>query len=517
MSRIICSKSLLICLAGVALLASWLVGGHSNGAAQDKENKKDPGPAAPGLTKLFFGVKACSDGGCHAKIPGPKEDFDFVCRYNEVLTWQKEDKHKDANKVLKNERSQQMARLLAIKGDISTERTCITCHGAVNESDAKAEKKLAARFRFNLEDGVSCVVCHGPYEEWVNLHQLALKRDEWRGFTRQEKQLKFGMTDLWDPVKRATKCASCHVGNLEEGKVVTHAMYAAGHPPLPGLEAATFSDAMPRHWDYIRDKKADIQKLFWKEAWQYKELEQTQLVVLSSVVSFRETLKLIGGLAKEQEKKGPELAAFDCYACHHELRTPSWRQERGYPGRPGRPPLRPWSLALMPLAVKQAAGGKPGSTSNWDVEYRAKVRALNDAFDAQPFGDPQKVARAALDAADWLDRKLLPAIQKGYTETSALELLGFLKEIVGKEKYLDYDSARQVSWACKTIKSELEPGKKEALGREFAPLDKLLKLELPRGQVEISGELVHSLRIINDYKPEDFRKAFAELFLKKTR
>ena len=63
------------------------------------------------------------------------------------------------------------------------------------------------------------------------------------------------MTDLWDPVKRATKCASCHIGNPGEQKVVTHAMYAAGHPPLPGLETATFSDAMPRHWEYLREKK----------------------------------------------------------------------------------------------------------------------------------------------------------------------------------------------------------------------------------------------------------------------
>ena len=25
-------------------------------------------------------------------------------------------------------------------------------------------------------------------------------------------------------------------------------MYAAGHPPLPGIEVATFSDLIPPHW-----------------------------------------------------------------------------------------------------------------------------------------------------------------------------------------------------------------------------------------------------------------------------
>ena len=31
-------------------------------------------------------------------------------------------------------------------------------------------------------------------------------------------------------------CLSCHLGNAREGRVVTHEMYAAGHPPLPGFE-----------------------------------------------------------------------------------------------------------------------------------------------------------------------------------------------------------------------------------------------------------------------------------------
>ena len=70
------------------------------------------------------------------------------------------------------------------------------------------------------------------------------------------------MTDLWDPVTRGKKCVSCHIGNPdpEEEKVVTHAMYAAGHPPLPGIEVATFSDAQPRHWQYLREKKAEVQR-----------------------------------------------------------------------------------------------------------------------------------------------------------------------------------------------------------------------------------------------------------------
>ena len=64
---------------------------------------------------------------------------------------------------------------------------------------------------------------------------------------RPEKSAK-GLWDIRDPEVRAQRCASCHVGNAAEGKFVTHAMYAAGHPPLPPLEVMTFSRDQPMHY-----------------------------------------------------------------------------------------------------------------------------------------------------------------------------------------------------------------------------------------------------------------------------
>src|SRR5947209_10193839 len=100
-------------------------------------------------------------------------------------------------------------------------------------------------------------------------------RDKWRGVASQAKEEQYRMADLWDPGKRSKTCASCHVGNSDEGKVVTHAMYAAGHPPLPGVEISTFSDAMPRHWQYLKEKQPAAQKLLDYNA---DELEKTKLV-----------------------------------------------------------------------------------------------------------------------------------------------------------------------------------------------------------------------------------------------
>src|SRR5690606_4454004 len=44
-----------------------------------------------------------------------------------------------------------------------------------------------------------------------------------------------------------------HVGSPAEGKVVTHAMMAAGHPPLPSFEVASFSKKLPQHWYDLKD------------------------------------------------------------------------------------------------------------------------------------------------------------------------------------------------------------------------------------------------------------------------
>jgi hypothetical protein len=75
------------------------------------------------------------------------------------------------------------------------------------------------------------------------------------------------MRDLRNPGKRAEWCMSCHVGNAAEGKVVTHAMYAATHPVLRGFDLASFSKNLPQHWwnlkevPYLQTAPIDVQKL----------------------------------------------------------------------------------------------------------------------------------------------------------------------------------------------------------------------------------------------------------------
>ena len=107
----------------------------------------------------------------------------------------------------------QMAKLLGY--DVTKADACLACHAAVVKDDKLKDPT------FKIQEGVNCVVCHGPYGEWVDAHASTLgkKREDFRKKSRTVKEHEYGMTDLWDPLKRAELCASCHVGNAKEGKL----------------------------------------------------------------------------------------------------------------------------------------------------------------------------------------------------------------------------------------------------------------------------------------------------------
>jgi hypothetical protein len=116
--------------------------------------------------------------------------------------------------------------------------------------------------------------------------------------------------------------------------------------------------------------------------------------------------KEMSSLARD---RWPELAMAhsDCYACHHDLKYPGFRQQRGYgyhlPGgplistAPGRPTIRGWPLALLKAGVVQA--GKPAQLGVLEEDLKALARTCN----ARPFGDPAGVANDARTLIKWCD------------------------------------------------------------------------------------------------------------------
>ena len=219
---------------------------------------------------------------------------------------------------------------------------------------------------------------------------------------------------------------SCHIGNKAEGRFITHAMYAAGHPPLPPFELVTYCRDMPRHYHAFRDLPAtsespaiaseeliELAKTDPDKAWEKfhfrlpaekdrpeAECPNARELVMGTVAAFEATMKLLADDAKDTPADQLlDFAHFDCYACHHDLKVPSWRQKRGYRGVPGRPTMRPWATETLMAVLDhaQAANGKFDTEKAAKIanEIRTSLKLLNAEYDARPFGDPAKIAATA--------------------------------------------------------------------------------------------------------------------------
>ncbi len=408
---------------------------------------------------------------CHT---GPPKD-NLLCPCTEYPTWRDNDKHQGAFLVLKDERSQRMGKVLGI--DVTQPKEgCIRCH-SVDVGDKPQDET------FHIEEGVSCVVCHGAFKEWVKDHGLPLERKQWRARPRKMKEEQFGMTDLWHPEKRTKMCVSCHIGNVGEGKFVTHAMYAAGHPPLPGLEVATFCEQMPRHWQHLSEKKEDIQKLLGFDRASDRS-ERLKLVAVGSLATLRESMGLLAAQAercasaKDADDRVLDLANFDCYACHHDLRSSSWRQRRGYVGTPGRPQMRSWPVWLARNTLEVMKGDEAAKSLD------AGLKNLYSAFSVQPFGSCPEIATAARALASQLDQWVteLAKPEAHYDQATAVRYLRKLCSI-GEQATPDYDGARQIAWAFETIYEEWKPKAKDKdprITEVIGALKRDLNLELPK-------------------------------------
>jgi hypothetical protein len=499
-------------------------------------------------------------GNCHSQPPPKSSVLKPLCRCNELSFWMHNDKHQDAFAALDDPRAAQMCKTLNL-GPPREAADCLGCHSIATINTKVALSDVKKQY---LDHGVSCLACHGAYGDWIDVHGTSIddKRVCWRQLTRLEKQDGWGMTDLWDPASRTRVCASCHIGDADPDRrrFVTHEMYAAGHPPLPPFETVAFCDGLPRHWQLMNEKTAEMQEQDYR--WNPHELEQTKLAVVGQAAAFREAVNLLATRAeKAPANQGLDFALFDCSACHHDLKQPSWRQKAGYEGPPGRPGVRRWSPAALDLCIWQV-----GETDEARAQLRERLEAgLNDlraAFLNRPYGDAAGAARAGWALVSLVDKELLPRLDAApksasggtrYDISAALALLRRLAVAAAGPapgRTPDFDSARQTAWTFRAIYEDLRRAAEQTkdgaaddaktlqalqkaagmIEAQLAVLDKTLDLRLPnsiavsddefakdeagvrkRRQGQLQLFLPTVLGHTADYDPEKVQKAFAEL------
>jgi len=383
----------------------------------------------------FISLEGCKK--CHIE-PGTYANTDVTDRVylTEWKTWSEQDKHSEAYLVLSDERGRRMGELL--RKDVKAESTgCIQCHtpNAIRTRwDANCLQNAAIK-EDCLSTGVDCQACHGPAADWVGPHQLG---DWWKKTARQKADL--GFRPVHDPLFRAEMCLSCHVGNPSENKVITHEMYAAGHPPLSGFELESFADKMPRHWRQSYEKPKAT-----------PTYERTRNMLVANVVSLRFALELASAdvAANQDGQHWPELARLECYACHHDLRLPSWRQSRSTAGRVGRPQLNLGCEPLVRVAARVVLDevGKQAADA-------LLARVQTEIFAENVFGSPQAISRLAPVVRQWcldLEAKLLA------TPFTTAKIVDVLDEVyqAADQQLKDYDTARQLTGAIVIICDEL--------------------------------------------------------------
>jgi hypothetical protein len=401
------------------------------------------------------------------------------------------------------------------KSRVATVKACLRCHGTWPK---EADEQFASSPPVSLDLGVSCQACHGPGERWLAVHFS----ESWRRVTPDAKAA-LGCTDCRSPVAKAQMCASCHVGNLAEGKFVKHEWYAAGHPPLPSFELASFEAQMPRHWQSLREKgpfryrdapstgeeplaldqrlaleragvpanaikgsylEANFADAIAKGLQPAADLAGAKDAVVGGAVAFSIYIRSLAEYAShvgEGDNKAtwPELALYDCSACHHELRSglgANTRPKRNH--IPGRPPLATWPQVLTRLAAAQTDGYRAeNATSRWS-RIRDLATKLDKAATGRPFGEAVAIASAASDLATALEQLAIDASNMRFDEQAARAALQFLTNPRNYES-ADFYSARQAAWAITAIAGDLQAGGGSMLFAQNT--DDPLALRLPSG------------------------------------
>lgn len=230
----------------------------------------------------YSGATSCSSSNCHGGT---------VPQKNEFTIWATEDKHSKAYGVLFNRDSQVMAKVLKLSLPAHQSETCLVCHATRAPEDRRGVK-------FDIQEGVGCEACHGAAGRWLEAHT--------RKGASYQNNLKLGMTDNRNLMKRAENCFSCHAA-------VDHRLLSAGHPDIV-FELDTFSAVMPKHW---REKE----KWAGAKAW-----------VAGQAVGLRQSMEKL----KEMTKKTGRLdeSHMNCFSCHHNIYDVSWLVTEDSTGRP---------------------------------------------------------------------------------------------------------------------------------------------------------------------------------------
>ena len=377
---------------------------------------------------VHLGVSTCGSGPCHGRFdPAPTGNVAL----NEYTIWQNRrlDPHSGAYASLDSDTGRAIAAKLGLASPL-TAKECLDCH-----ADNVAPERRGPEFQ--LSDGVACEACHGGGEPWIDTHAEA-------GATHRDNLAK-GMYATESPLSRAEICVSCHVGTAAQ--LATHAMMAAGHPRLT-FELETSTANQNPHFvvdDDYRARKGNI--------------ESFNLWISGQLVAAARNLQLVKSRLYAGAGVFPELALFDCDACHHQTDDLRWSRVNVGPDiAPGTPRLQKQHLLMLEAA-----------TSVLEPAAAPELRRAIEAFAAS--GDRGDAAATA--AADgllaWIDARRETWAARVYDAAQIRAVRRQLIAMAVAGRLADFASAEQAVLSVQgfTLSLGQSPAQRAALDRLF--------------------------------------------------
>ncbi len=487
-----------VCCAAVAVLVASLIW-NTFLASPGSASVIAPAPTAQKIAAStpLVGTPSCSARGCHGAVvpvtsrppPDCPNKIDPaslpVVRQNEFSLWLARDKHAQAYQVLDGDLGRRILKNLYGEDKAKwDESACLACH--TNPLAVGGNSPLLSQDRLS---GVGCESCHGAATQWLDAHT----KPEWMCKSREEKTA-YGMKPVGDPVVLAQTCVGCHVGAPAENgapvRDMNHDMIAAGHPRLD-FELSAFLANMPPHWDE-KDLAKKQGSAYPARLWAVGQIATAQaaLALLAdrarngefALPEFSVSQTPVTKHASPANRPWPEFSEYNCYACHHDLSDPSWRQNAGhYAGRKaGSLPWGTWYSVMPRRLAEQPPFGN------------ASDKSIGQGFDEleKAMSAPQKDRGDVPAKANELAKRLAPLLTKAaQAKLSRDEMQALLQSLTEKGPTAadpDWDAAEQLYLAAAALSQEQ--------GAE-------------RSQEKLNG-LVKMLAAPRAYRPEEFLKDF---------
>lgn len=289
----------------------------------------DPGPPVGKAVPLHTAVgnTGCMSAACHGNSAASalSGHFDANTWQGSGTCWEARDPHNRAYSLLTDKpmrpvraTAAQIMERMHSAVPATEDARCLACHSnpALATHDSKDPHVVALR-----QEGVGCESCHGNASGWLRPHTT------WKGDIKAE-YAAAGMTPLFDVGDRATTCLGCHVGapaDPARGLAVrdmNHDMIAAGHPRL-NFDFAEFHRELPKHWQEKERTPTGPKPrspAFDARLWYVGRVAQAEAAC--ELLASRADRARAG----DPRTPWPELAEFNCAACHHDL-FQAWRSE----------------------------------------------------------------------------------------------------------------------------------------------------------------------------------------------